>query len=699
MSLHENMRKPRTGLCGLRLCRNVAGFLDMRFSRKEMEEAYVKSVETEVIRWMGVCTALCGIFAITPMTIWIWTLQLSRTDVPFTWQLEDPRSFLVAGWAGIAVSCVLCSSTAQCRLSFGWFAWMNFELGAVAFSCYGGLVATLVTLKFVPRAYGMDPVDVWNMPLEDGSTTMALMCCGILAGTCTMAPIRCLYMWIVPVVVVVAYSVSASVTEGLYFPLDFVILAVVANFCLISAARRERNLRDKFLATFHERQATQEKEAFSCLLEMTCECAVWIGDDGKTIIRSHRWLDFFMEQQMEGLSFYEALAAEGGQRQRLRQLLQQVGKCRGQAGEDAPVRLLQTKLTSHRNEVDVDLFVADRRQAGTAWAQDLAFLIGIRCHADPGLLEMSSNIVLPPEAAYVADTVDSTNPGQSSDSHSGVTDLSVQTPTQSSHIVTVPSTAEVLLCIEDDKLRPVPVSSVAVGDKLYCSTCDREPMLLPVSVTTTAFLGNVECNEVAVGEDVDAAEALEVVDNNCICMHVGGQRYRWMQPTSRNLEIPHTAVSIDLKTARYGFEATTAKCLKVSAGGSVKAMQLKLNTRAAPCVRLSTPSGKSQSRFMPVASEAAIPAWMKQIEESPARAANPYYDHMSAASSSRLSSSQKTDVASSYASHDHSSAIYSTRAPSRQTASTASTFELTAGRGATRATSRSGSGGPGCFTL
>eukprot|EP00929_Paragymnodinium_shiwhaense_P094351 TRINITY_DN54871_c0_g1_i1.p1 TRINITY_DN54871_c0_g1~~TRINITY_DN54871_c0_g1_i1.p1 ORF type:complete len:561 (-),score=51.27 TRINITY_DN54871_c0_g1_i1:19-1578(-) len=510
----------------------------MRFNRKEMELAYVKSVEAEVVRWMCIGTG-GALFAIIPMTIWILSLQLSREDVPFTWHFEDPRTFLVAGWALIGVNCFTYSAIAQCRLRLGWFQWINFELGAVLFSSYGLMTATLITLKTVPVMYGKNPLEVWAMPLEDGSTTMALMTCGILAGTCMMVPVRCIYLWIVPTMVVLSYTVSVAITDLLTFPLDIVILCVVAMFVTFGARRNEANLRDKFLVTHQERQATQEKEAFSCLLEMVCECAIWIGEDGKTIMRSHRWLDFFMEQLMEGKSIYEALADEGGQRHRLRELLQ-LNKG-GQLGEETmPVRLLQTKFTSHHSEVDVDLFVADRRQFSTSWGEHhLAFLIGIRCHADPGLLEMVGQ--QPSRMGMNGPAADPVlGVAEDPSSESGTSSTHTPLQTAAAAIVALPSTSEVLVCLEDDKLRPVPVSSVRIGDKLYCSSCDRDPVLMPVAVVATSFVESLECNNIGVGEHAGAMESLKLVEDNCICLHIGGQRFRWTPATAANFEIPHT---------------------------------------------------------------------------------------------------------------------------------------------------------------
>eukprot|EP00929_Paragymnodinium_shiwhaense_P089175 TRINITY_DN4937_c0_g1_i1.p1 TRINITY_DN4937_c0_g1~~TRINITY_DN4937_c0_g1_i1.p1 ORF type:complete len:700 (-),score=73.78 TRINITY_DN4937_c0_g1_i1:349-2448(-) len=622
-------RRPRSGSW-----LHVLGPADMRFSQSEMELAYVQSLETEVVTWGFIGGT--GAFCVTGiMSLWILLEQMAREDAPFAWHPLDPRTFMVSGWFLTTVLCGTFAVVATCRLRFESFQWFDFELGAVAMSLYGVMSATFLTLRFVPVLYGQEAGEVWGdrQAVAGGSTTMPLMVCGILSGTLTMVPIRCIYLWTIPLVTVICYFISVLCTGTLNFAVDVVILATCALFAFFAAKRNEANLREKFVAVYNGHQVTQEREAFSCLLEMTCECAIWIGEDGESICRSHRWLDFFMEQKMEGLSIYETLPAEGDQRQRLRQLLQV--RAEGPACEEVqPVRLLQTQLTSHHSEVDVDLFVADRRQLRIgSWGQGLAFLVGIRCHADPGLLEMGgagSKILqgaiscLAVEHRKEESVLEGAQGVQgppyedSKSDRSGTTD-SVMTPgsnAATSHVVALlskvvglPSSAELLLCLEE-RLRPIPLRSVRIGDKVYCSSCGRDPVLMPATVEGISFLDSVECQEIGLGEHGVATETLQVVSSTGICLNLGRQKYRWMSSTSLKLDLPHTIMSVGLETAMYGFEAPTTRCCSISARPACAAIFLTLSDPAAPLVRLSGTHGRSSSRFLPVMQCEGLPEWM-----------------------------------------------------------------------------------------
>eukprot|EP00929_Paragymnodinium_shiwhaense_P089176 TRINITY_DN4937_c0_g1_i2.p1 TRINITY_DN4937_c0_g1~~TRINITY_DN4937_c0_g1_i2.p1 ORF type:complete len:680 (-),score=49.12 TRINITY_DN4937_c0_g1_i2:401-2440(-) len=625
-----------SGCCRL-MCsgswQHVLGFVDMRFRQRQMEEAYVKSLETEVITWgrMGTTVAFC---VVSPMSVWILLEQSAREDHPFAWSPLDPRTFLVAGWALMTVICAIASAVSTCRLRFESFQGINFEVGAVIVTLWGVMTSTFCTLRFVPVLYGQDATEVWGPRhnVAGGSTTMPLMVCAILTGTLTMVPIRCFYIWTIPLGIVLCYFVSVLATGSLAFALDVLILLFCALFAFCGARRNEANLREKFVAVYHGHQVTEEREAFSCLLEMTCECAIWIGEDGESISRSHRWLDFFMEQKMEGLSIYETLPAEGDQRQRLRQLLQ--GRTGGPTCEEVqPVRLLQTQLTSHHSEVDVDLFVADRRQLTIgSWGQNLAFLVGIRCHADPGWLEMGGKACQRP-LSYLADESWETympegsqgvpyEEVQSSRSGtSGSAAASVSAPL--SGIVGLPSSADVLVCLGDERLRPIPLRSVRIGDKVYCSSCGRDPVLMPATVEGISFLDSVECQEIGLGEHGVATETLQVVSSTGICLNLGRQKYRWMSSTSLKLDLPHTIMSVGLETAMYGFEAPTTRCCSISARPACAAIQLTLSAPAAPLVRLSGMHGHSSSRFSPVMQCDGLPAWMTSTPASAPRSPSP----------------------------------------------------------------------------
>eukprot|EP00929_Paragymnodinium_shiwhaense_P069955 TRINITY_DN35364_c0_g2_i2.p1 TRINITY_DN35364_c0_g2~~TRINITY_DN35364_c0_g2_i2.p1 ORF type:complete len:663 (-),score=85.02 TRINITY_DN35364_c0_g2_i2:292-2280(-) len=588
--------------------------VDIRFERAATELAYRKSLENDMLNFMRVAT-VAEFCVVVPYACSQALQEMEHPTNPYEFALHDPRSFVFIAWLATSFMCLLYSITAFFRTRFGYMQSANWELITLALLLLG-VVCTLGCRQTVlPTLVGQNPKDVWTVNLKDAELSSVLILDGIVTCACLLVPIRACVLWMLPFFVFVVYMLieTCLMEWHPFMPVNMGVVSALCLYAYIGAWRGELSQRERFVAQNANEHLTHEKEAFASLLSLTCEGALWMAPDGDRILRSDRWLDSFMEADMQGRSLGECMLP--GDEDRVFKAIRTAAK--GTSKDDyVPVSLVPVQIASPRGvTVDVDLFVVDRRAALSKMEERLAFLVGIRLKkGGQGLVEqLQLDVGRHEKVATVLNPLPPADEGEGKESEIGGHPLSHQgsppsQPTPAQRLTSLkddglllPSTAEVLCFLPGDKLTPAAVTSLRQGDRLYCASLSTDsPVMMPVTIEKIVFLEAASVIRSVRARGDAERKSIELVDSTALLIRAG-PLLRWMSWWALKPE-QHRVMSVDVATIALGFSAEDLVLESVSEQKETSAVRLWLTAACAPCVRMCNDGAEAASMiFAPVA--------------------------------------------------------------------------------------------------
>eukprot|EP00931_Biecheleriopsis_adriatica_P061463 TRINITY_DN36959_c0_g1_i1.p1 TRINITY_DN36959_c0_g1~~TRINITY_DN36959_c0_g1_i1.p1 ORF type:complete len:604 (+),score=64.71 TRINITY_DN36959_c0_g1_i1:100-1911(+) len=371
-----------TDSAGLSLCQRMRRSyrrLDLRFYRRDDEQAFKESLEPEILKH-GCLVSLAGVAIIPLALVPVFVRETSSTRNPLKYGTGDVREILFWIWM-----LVLVTNLAYCVMSFlrmwkGWFSKVNWELFFMAVVTFYILSLSLVNFWHFPLMLGYEPSTVWQHDARGTEVFILLAIDGTFTAVAMYVPVRSCVMWILPFVGVGCYVCMLTIIDSV-FPNDKHL--TIGAFLLLSffsqhgAFQDEQRRRENFEAYQHilrteevvVEQHHKIEDTFALVAGLRgvatslCDFLLDLSSDLKISHAEKMHAAFFERESIEGIRFTELLNVDDTLR--FEKLVSLVSKQHVPACLPVTVGRLQTICECHLLLVDTG-----RREP--------RFLLGIR---------------------------------------------------------------------------------------------------------------------------------------------------------------------------------------------------------------------------------------------------------------------------------------------------------------------------------
>eukprot|EP00929_Paragymnodinium_shiwhaense_P084856 TRINITY_DN45407_c0_g2_i2.p1 TRINITY_DN45407_c0_g2~~TRINITY_DN45407_c0_g2_i2.p1 ORF type:complete len:616 (+),score=22.61 TRINITY_DN45407_c0_g2_i2:98-1945(+) len=540
--------------------------VDQRFQSAELEAAfrvYVQDDLYEVMRTALYPTIAVGIFFISGAC---WVEGSPTSQRPFRWEWSDARTGVFATWVFSILSCCTLVVCLELRSRYDAFKNVDWEWASLAFCLVISLCIFAGSFSLQPALHGLDQSDVWSVRPGGGWIVVDF----VTASICLTAPVRSHLLWVFPASVVVCFTLSLVLVDVMLEQfvrsniMYLTILSVLCFYSFLGAWRREAYMRSKYLVEKSLAQLQFEKEATSSLVHMTCDAAIWLSTDGRTILESDRWLDHTMQRTMQGESFFDCLDSDDDKAN-----IEAVLRSNAAQIEQVPVTLLHARLVSPSgDELRTDLLMVNRRQ--TLPAQDVAegFLVGIKCNA----MELQEL----PEASIPKFSIDVDSTGTQRL-------LAKPNERESECTIQLAVNMEVLAFSSSSKLTGTTVLDLRPGIRLYCLSGGLdEPVVSSVEVKEASASSQQSVASLHICGTSPTEDSIDLSESSGVLCRLQHDLQR-LFPLPCQASAGHAVAHVDISTAFAGLAYCQYAVESLRACAPEKSNTIQI-TLGAPCL-------------------------------------------------------------------------------------------------------------------